>query len=363
MFSPISQSSVSCVGSALDKSCAQDAQNDPFNVQWLAKHFNFNPEDVEKAYFDKNVQIMFEVHFKKGKEAIAKNFFDVLDQRKCHPQCYEFNNSVHLNRCKRQAILSAGLNELQAAQTPEEPHPSQTQEFPPFNAQWLEPATPTQQDHLSPKESLSPFDPVWLRDNYHLNLDSIKSFKKIPLAGIEIHFKQDHSLSINFFLAILINSGCQPTYYKLDHSIGIGEMQKDQLLAGTALAKNFVPPIRDESDIDSALKNAILIINPFIEILPIARVEHKDVMKEQSPTRSYVGIKRDSHNYAKILEFIDQIRHHVHFLRETLSHPEYKKKLEYYFILDGIGIIPKLEHFLSNKDPERLYSALLDVFR
>lgn len=87
-----------------------ETDNDaPFNVKWLAEHFNFDDTDVKKAEFD-FIGVMFEVHFKTGKESVAQNFYESLVEKGCHPQYFKFNNSVCLNKHQKEKILSAATS-------------------------------------------------------------------------------------------------------------------------------------------------------------------------------------------------------------------------------------------------------------
>lgn len=76
----------------------------PFNVEYLAKQFNFEPSDVIKDQFFHG---FYEVYFKKGKEPVAVNFFNTLESRGCHPQYFKHINSVTLNTHKKDTIIAA----------------------------------------------------------------------------------------------------------------------------------------------------------------------------------------------------------------------------------------------------------------
>ena len=65
----------------------------PFDLKWLAEHFKFDCSDVKKAEFA-SFDLMFEIHFKTGKESIAKAFFHNLTEKGCAPQHFEFINSA-----------------------------------------------------------------------------------------------------------------------------------------------------------------------------------------------------------------------------------------------------------------------------
>ncbi len=170
MFSPVNSFEVNKIlstNSEIDK----DA---PFDVKWLAKHFNFDLSDVEKAKFDDLIGVMFQVHFKPGKESVAQQFYDSLVGKGCHPQHFKFNNSVHLDKHQKEKILSAGLSPF----TPSAHQALITQQevTNPFNLLAIRDLIqPTQRvDIISnatslEKKSEAPFDLSWLKENYKLD--------------------------------------------------------------------------------------------------------------------------------------------------------------------------------------------------
>ena len=105
MFSPVAQTSQTLLTGA------KRGQNGaPFDLKWLAEHFDFDCADVKKAEFDSLIGVMFEVHFKPGKESITQQFYSNLTSKGCHPQYFKFNNSVCLNKHQKEKILSSGLS-------------------------------------------------------------------------------------------------------------------------------------------------------------------------------------------------------------------------------------------------------------
>ena len=81
-------------------------ENAPFNLKWLAKHFNLNEEDVLKAKFDRSVREIFKIKFKPGKEAEAKEFYSDLKRRECSVRFHEYDNSINFFRKEKAMILA-----------------------------------------------------------------------------------------------------------------------------------------------------------------------------------------------------------------------------------------------------------------
>ncbi len=102
MFSPVNLFGVNSTSSVISET-DKDA---PFNVKWLAEHFNFDDSDVKKSEFD-CIGVMFEVHFKSDKESVAQKFYESLVEKGCHPQYFKFNNCVWLNKHQKEKIISA----------------------------------------------------------------------------------------------------------------------------------------------------------------------------------------------------------------------------------------------------------------
>lgn len=362
MFSPVS-------GSRSANSIPADnfegrSSTAPFDLTWLSEKFGFDCSDVKKAEFD-SMGLMFKIYFKSGKESVAQQFCDNLTSKGCHPQYFKFNNSVCLNKYQREKILSAGSSEL--ATSSSQPLISRERSNPldsiAIRNQIL--STPkfdvTFSTTSSEKKPRIPFDLSWLHENYKLDPIHIKkaSFSSIPGCGFEIEFKPEAHLARSAFIAVLNEIGCKYMYSSFGNSVEIKETQQEQLIGGTAAGQNFIPPIENEAAIDGALKKGILLAKFFLGVLPSVQSMKRFYEQDQdSPWVQACGANYREDN-AKIEHFLREITPHIPLIKEILSDPEYKNKLEYYFITEK-DLISKLERFVKTQNGS-FHQALLDI--
>ncbi|MBX9744976.1 MAG: hypothetical protein K2X08_07190 [Chlamydiales bacterium] len=338
----------------------RDQEGAPFDLKWLAAHFNFDDSDVEKAEFD-SIGVMFEVQFKKGKELIAEQFYNKLVGNDCYPKRYEFNNSVCLNKHLKKEILSAGNSDqpLISQGKSEKSNIINTLairdqiSLPTSSFEAIFDAT------FSKKKLEAPFELSWLQENYKLDLKQVKKagFSFLGL-GFEVEFKRQESLALNAFMAVLVEVGCNPKYNRFSNSVELKEMQKEKLLIGAVLGRNFIPPIENEAATDITLRKGISLARSFCDVLPSAQQMNQFYAQDQDSSWVQICGARYQMDNAHIDHFLKQISPHLSFLKEILSNPDYKKKLEYFFITEK-NLISKLEKFVNHENTWSLHQALL----
>lgn len=337
----------------------------PFNVKWLAEHFNFDDSDVKKSNFD-SINVMFEVHFKSDKESVAQKFYESLLEKGCHPQYFKFNNSVCLNKHQKEKILSAGSSTFT-------PNSSQTstiqEEINPLNHIIIQDlAQPIQRLDMSLDETRlqhqpeAPFNLSWLEENYKLDVNHVKSAKFSSLigCGFEVEFKPDAILARNAFIAALTKAGCEPEYNQFSNTVELSERQKEKLLSGSEIGKTFIPPIESVEAIDPILRKGILLTQFFLGVIPFVQAMKQFYAQDQNDSwvqACGVNYRQDN---AKMERFIKEIEPHLPFLRKILFNNDYKLKLEYYFITEK-ELISQLECFVKTKTTD-LYQSLLNAF-
>ncbi len=346
-----------------------DQNKTPFDVKWLAETFNFDCEDVKKAEFE-NLGLMFEIYFKSGKESIAEKFCETLTEKGCHPHYYEFNNSVHLNKYQKEKILSAGLLTSNLRSDRSSIFQGKVEKNSLLNGDQIlitQKFEAKLNIHLPEKTSKVPFDLSWLQENYKLDLDHVKKaeFSSIFGCGYEIKFKPESNLARNAFIAILIEAGCKPEYNQFSNAVELKASEEEKLIAGAEVGKKFIPPIENEAAINGILKKGILLAKFFLSVLPSAQVMKSSHNKwvEQSARESYnCWFEQDTgdsqRDNAAVEHFLTEIEPHLTFIKQFLSDPEYKKKLEYYYITEE-KLIARLEKFVNNQN-KSLRQALLD---
>lgn len=332
--------------------------NPPFNLSWLAENFNFNPLDVESAKFV-DFELGYEVTFKPEKKDITKLFSDILISRGCHPRYSEEDNTVWLNTYQKEKIMSAAKK---AHILPSSPKPKELSQFNHLDLvasqDLLRPAPRVDLSFnaaIPQKKTEPPFDLLWLKENYQLDVKQVKTaqFSSVYGCGFNIVFEPNSHLVRNAFIAALTEAGCKPEYNKFDNTVELTQRQKENIISGSTRGKAFIPPIENEEAIDSTLRKAILLVKFFLDVLPAARSIKQYESQDYKPGfelrdvyyKEEVGCRE---NYAKKQRFLKEIEPDLSFINGILSDPDYKKKLEYYFITEE-NLISLFERFVKNK--------------
>ncbi len=107
------------------------------------------------------------------------------------------------------------------------------------------------------------------------------------------------------------------------------------------------------------MRKGILLVRFFLDVLPSVRAVNKYYAQDQDDP----WVQADGsylQDNAKIDRFLEKIEPHLSFIKEILSDPSYKKKLEYYFITEE-NLISTLECFVKNENNRGLHQSLLDA--